>query len=201
LLFPEVNLFVLSPKFEWSYDTRDNILDPSKGYFINSEIMGSVMSELSDASYYKFKLSGGYILPLGDSIVAVKANFGTINLYDGEVPASYRFYAGGMKSNRAYSYNKLGPINSDGDPSGFDSIFETTIEYRFPIYGAFKGVVFNDNTYIGSDDKLSNATAYYSAGLGLRYLTPIGPLAIDFGFDLEDPKSNYAFHFRIGELF
>ncbi len=41
---------------------------------------------------------------------------------------------------------------------------------------------------------------YLGVGAGLRYVTPIGPVAIDFGFDPED-TSQYAIHFRIGELF
>lgn len=201
LIFPEGKLFVLSPKLEWSYDTRDNILDPSKGYFLRSELMGSLQSKISDASYYKYLLSGGYIIPFSPSVLALKVDFGSLRLYGGDIPASYRFYTGGMNSNRAYGYRKLGPANSLGDPIGSDSLLETTAEYRFPVYGNFRGVVFNDNTFIGNSYYPDYDQGYYSAGLGLRYSTPIGPIAIDFGFDLEDPAEHYAVHFHIGELF
>lgn len=200
ILFPEGTLVILSPKLEWDYDTRDKILDPKKGYFLHSEIMGSLLSQISDATYYKLKLLGGYILPLQNSTLAMRANFGTLSLIDGDIPASYRFYAGGMNSNRAYNYNTLGPTNSSGAPLGFNSIFETTVEYRFPIYGPFRGVIFNDNTFIGDND-IPNGNGYYSAGVGLRYVTPIGPLAIDVGFDISHPSTHYALHFRVGELF
>ncbi len=201
LLFPEGSLFVLSPKLEWNYDTRDNLLDPKEGHFIRAEGMGSLQSKLSDASYHKYKFSGGYIIPLGVSTVALKADYGSLRLYDGEIPPSYRFFAGGMNSNRAYGYRKLGPSNPSSDPIGSDSIFEATAEYRFGIYGDFRGVLFNDNTFIGRSDVPDYDQGYYSAGAGIRYLTPIGPIALDFGFDLEDPASQYAFHFHIGELF
>ena len=196
-LFAEGTLFVLSPKFEWNYDTRDKVLDPSRGYFFGSEIMGSMLSEVSDASYYKFKLSGGYILPVSSSILAAKVSFGSLHLYEGEIPSSYRFFAGGMDSNRAFTYRQLGPLDDQSNPIGFDSVFETKLEERFPIYGDIKGVVFNDNTFIGTDF----SSGYYSAGFGLRYATPIGPLAIDFGFDISNPRSQNAFHFHIGESF
>ena len=201
VLFPEGKLFVLSPKLQWTYDTRDNILEPSQGHFIRSEVMGSLKSDISDASYYKYLLSGGYIIPFSPSIVALKVDFGSLRLYNGDIPASYRFYTGGMHSNRAYGYRELGPTNTQGDPLGSDSVLETTAEYRFPIYGNFRGVVFNDNTYIGNSYYPDYDQGYYSAGLGLRYTTPIGPIAIDFGFDIEDPTEQYAFHFHIGELF
>jgi translocation and assembly module TamA len=201
IVFPEGKLFVLSPKLQWDYDTRDNILDPSQGYFIRSELMGSLQSDISDATYYKYLLSGGYIIPFSPSVVALKVDFGSLRLYDGDIPASYRFFTGGMNSNRAYGYRELGPTNVHGDPLGSDSVLETTAEYRFPIYGNFRGVLFNDNTFIGNSYYPDYDQGYYSAGLGLRYSTPIGPIAIDFGFDLEDPAEQYAFHFHIGELF
>ncbi|MBC8237381.1 MAG: BamA/TamA family outer membrane protein [Helicobacteraceae bacterium] len=200
-LFPEGTLFVLSPKFEWSYDTRDKILDPSKGYFFGSEVMGSILGEVSDASYYKYKLSGGYILPISSTILALKVKYGSLHLYEGDIPASYRFFAGGMDSNRAYGYRKLGLMDDNSNPIGFDSVFETKIEERFPIYGDIKGVVFNDNTYIGANASPDFSKGYYSVGFGLRYATPIGPLAIDYGFDISNPRSQHALHFHIGESF
>ncbi len=200
-LFPEGALLVVSPKLEWNYDTRDELLDPKSGYFLGSEFMGSVKSSVSDASYSKIQLKGGYIYPLYTSTLAVKIAFGTLKVYDGEVPASYRFFAGGMHSNRAYSYRDLGPKNSDGDSSGFDSIVESTLEYRFSLYGDFRAVIFNDNTFARNSYLSESQEGYHSAGVGLRYLSPIGPIALDVGFDLSDPSSQYAFHFHIGELF
>ncbi len=201
LLFPEGKLFVLSPKLQWNYDTRDNILNPTQGYFLRSELMGSLQSEISDASYYKYLISGGYIISLSPSVIALKVDFGSLRLYDGDIPASYRFFTGGMHSNRAYGYRELGPTNAKGDPIGSDSVLETTAEYRFPLYGNFRGVIFNDNTFIGNSYYPDYDQGYYSAGVGLRYATPIGAIAIDFGFDIEDPTEQYALHFHIGELF
>ncbi len=201
LLFPQGELFVLSPKLEWVYDTRDNLLDPREGYFLKPKVMGSLKSDISDASYYKYRLSGAYIIPFLPSVVALKADFGSLRLYEGKVPASYRFYAGGMKSNRAYAYRKLGPVNDKGEAAGSYSIMEMTAEYRFDIYGNFRGVLFSDNTFLGNKQTPDYTQGYYSAGLGIRYLTPIGPIAIDMGFDTQDPKRQHAFHFHIGELF
>lgn len=199
--FPEGTLFIVSPKLQWTYDVRDKLLDPARGYFVRTEIQGSLKSEISDATYYKFFLSGGYILPLQNTIAALRLKYGSLRIYEGELPASYRFYAGGMNSNRAYGYRQLGPENINGDPVGSDSIMETTLEYRFPIAGKLRGVLFNDTTFISNTYIPDYQKGHYSAGVGLRYLTPIGPLAIDFGFDLSKPRKEFALHFHIGELF
>lgn len=200
-IIPEYTIFLISPKLEWSYDTRDKMLDPRSGYFINSKIMGSVKSGISDATYYKFKARGGYILPIYDYIAGFRATFGTLEVIDGDIPPSYRFFAGGMHSNRAYSYRKLGPTDSRNNSIGSESILEATAEIRFDIYGDLRGVLFSDNTFLGNESMPSYDNGYYSAGFGLRYKTPIGPIAIDVGFDIENPTNQYAIHFHIGELF
>jgi len=200
-LYVPGSLFLASPKLEWSYDTRDNFLNPTQGHFIRSSVMGSLESELSDATYYKYNLSGGFIIPFLPSTLAFKADFGSLHLFSGDLPPSYLFYAGGMNSNRAYGYRKLGKINDKEDPIGFDSLLETTVEYRFGIWEKLRGVVFQDTTFIAETAIPDTSKGYYSAGFGLRYVTPIGPLGVDFGFDINDPSRRYAFHFHIGELF
>lgn len=201
LIAPETTLLIVSPALKWKYDTRDDILNPKKGYFIDASLQGSLKCSISDASYYKAKISTGIILPLEPSILALKIDLGSLHTFNGNVPSSYRFFAGGMYSNRAYRYRFLGPKDKNGDPVGFNFLMDTTVEYRFNIVGDFNGVVFNDNSFIGESYSPNTTNGYYSGGVGVRYETPIGPLAIDFGFDLKQPKLHHAFHFHIGESF
>lgn len=200
-LFEKSSLFVPSLKLEYNYDTRDKILEATSGYFINTQIMGSLKSEISDASYYKFRANGGYLHSFGDRVFGVKSTFGTLFVEEGYIPASYRFFSGGMYSNRAYGYRKLGPTNDKNDPIGSDSLLETTFEMRFGISDKFRGILFSDTTFLGNGRVPSYDNGYYSAGFGIRYKTPIGPIALDFGFDMQNPLKQYAIHFHIGELF
>ena len=200
--FPNSVLFIASPLGELNFDTRDKPLEPTKGYWLNAKLTGSIQSTIfSDATYFKSLVSGAYITSIDEHVFGAKLKWGTLRLYDGEVPSSYRFYAGGMNSNRAYTYRDLGPKNSDGDPVGFSSMTEGTLEYRFPIYQEFRGVLFSDVTF-ASQNTLPDYVndAYWGVGAGIRYVTPVGPIAIDFGIDPND-NSRYAIHFRIGELF
>lgn len=199
--FPNSALSLVSPIGEFNYDTRDKPLDSTRGYWVNAYAMGSLLtSGLSDATYFKTLLSGAYIRSFDKQVLGSRVKWGTLRVYDGEVPSSYRFYAGGMNSNRAYTYRDLGPKNANGDPTGFNTLLEGTVEYRFPLYEAFRGVVFTDLTFI-SDNYVPDYThPYWGVGTGLRYVTPIGPIAIDVGVDPND-TTQFALHFRIGELF
>ncbi len=198
--FPNSNLFIPSPIVEINIDTRNKLLEPTKGNWINVKAQGSLYSTISDATYFKTNLSGAHIQSFGEHIIAIRGRWGALRTYEGDVPSAYRFYAGGMNSNRAYGYRELGPKDINGNPLGFNSLLEGTLEYRFPVYEAFRGVLFTDLTY-GSDNYLPDYTLpYWGVGAGIRYTTPIGPIAIDAGVDPND-FGQYSFHFRIGELF
>lgn len=197
----EKYLFITTLKLEWLFDTRDKLLDPRSGYFLGAEISGSKYSKMSDASYYKTKVLAGVIGSIDTHVFALKSIYATLHLLEGEVPSSYRFFAGGMYSNRAYRYRDLGPSDEQNNPLGSDSMLQVNAEYRYKIYGDFRGVLFSDTTYLGNDTSPDISNGYYSTGLGLRYKSPIGPIAFDFGFDVANPSEFYAFHFHIGELF
>ncbi|WP_353662678.1 BamA/TamA family outer membrane protein [Hydrogenimonas sp. SS33] len=198
--FPNGKLLIVSPTLGWKVDTRDNMLDPRRGYRIIVDGMGSVRSALSDATYYKISAEGAFHKELGRAIAAVRLRLGSIDVFDGRIPPSYRFYAGGMNSNRGWNYRQLGPKNRYGDPTGAFSIAEGSLELRMPIGETFRWVLFSDVTFMGYDPYPDFGKAYVAAGPGIRYMSPMGPIALDFGVDVEDP-SQYAIHFHIGELF
>jgi outer membrane protein assembly factor BamA len=76
-------------------------------------------------------------------------------------------------------------------------------ELRFPLYGQLMGGLFVDAGNLWLDPKTFDALALRSAaGFGLRYATPVGPVALDIGFNLNPDdvlhEAPYAFHFSIG---
>ena len=198
--FPNTKLQIFSPEGSWEVDRRDSIIEPSKGYRLNARVMGSIKSQLSDATYYKLFLSGSYHLPLSFGVTSFRLKYGSLKLLQGRIPPSYRFYAGGMNSNRAYNFRQLGVQNSNGDPIGAFSITEGSVELRFALSESFIAVLFTDITYLGDRTLPDYQKPYISIGPGIRYKTPIGPIALDVGFDLND-FNRFAIHFHIGELF
>jgi outer membrane protein insertion porin family len=130
-----------------------------------------------------------------------------------DVPLSERFTAGGEVTHRAFELDLLGTLCADPkdfDDDGFcaptlfqrfnkeENRFEGPIlplggsgllllnaEYRFPIAGTFGGAVFADVGNVYATDTIRWEQLRYGVGLGLRYLSPIGPLRFDFGYKLD----------------
>lgn len=113
-------------------------------------------------------------------------------LRDQEILAKRAFFSGGPSSNRGYGFNEIGPstvVNDKGlttdDPSaiGGRSLWEMSLELRFPIYRTWGGSAFvdaSDVTAAFADFRLDHP--HLSTGLGVNYDSPIGPFRIDFGF-------------------
>ena len=106
------------------------------------------------------------------------------------------FNSGGPQSNRGYSYSGVGdqevvphitPVQSNGIAlpiaTGGAALWEASAELRFPVVGQLGGELFVDSSDVRWH--LSELGApfapHLSSGLGLRYLTPVGPFRIDVG--------------------
>lgn len=120
------------------------------------------------------------------------------------LPFFLRFNAGGTGSVRGFGRYELGPLDPEGKPLGGVRLWEGSFELRFPISRRIGGVIFVDSGWVWPEGEDYNPDdVLYSAGFGLRYDTPIGPLALDFAFPLvEDPElPNFRFHFNVGHTF
>lgn len=112
------------------------------------------------------------------------------------------FYSGGPNSNRGYGFSQVGPHGPLGlltagnvdclaapdapdciRPLGGLTLWEASMEVRFPISGALRGVTFLDASDVTrSRGSLRLTVPHLSPGVGLRYDTPIGPLRLDLGY-------------------
>ena len=76
---------------------------------------------------------------------------------------------------------------------------------RFPIYRSFGGLIFADagNVWLKKNETINTLDLRSSAGTGLRYMTPIGPLSFDVGWKLDQKpgESAWEWHFTIGNVF
>jgi outer membrane protein insertion porin family len=152
-------------------------------------------------------------------LYALRAGWGRAISGSSQLPISERFFLGGRSTVRGFGENDVGPMGENGDPIGGDVSLNVNLELQFPLVYGFAGAIFSDGGAVylqNANDKNSNGEPLCdafcsfsldnfrrSAGLGLRYITPIGPLSLDYGFKLDrrHGESIGAVHFSVGVLF
>jgi outer membrane protein assembly complex protein YaeT len=191
-------------------DTVDNHIEPTKGGILNlsNEVAPTFLG--SGLQYAQTVVEAKEYHALGDSgfVLAGRVKFGIIQPMQStfQIPIQKRFFSGGANSVRGYKLDFLGPRNTTNDPIGGDAVLEANLEGRFPlplpVYGKkIGGVVFMDagNVYFKARN-IDLGQLKYSPGVGLRYLSPIGPIGVDVAFPVNpiDNDRGYQFHFSIG---
>jgi outer membrane protein assembly complex protein YaeT len=171
---------------EIRWDTSDHPLNPRRGLLLRGKVEHASTTLLSDVSFAKLTLEARHYQRLWwQVILATRLEIGGIQPYGDtvDVPFNVRFFSGGPGSVRGFTVNRLGPLDTQGDPIGGNSLLEGSLELRFPLFGAFGGALFVDFGNVFSEAftyQLDNLR--YTVGPGVRYNTPIGPIRLDVGF-------------------
>ncbi len=126
----------------------------------------------------------------------LKTRIGSIN---SDVPTFKRFYTGGSFTNRGYDFQELGLKDAAGVPRGGVSLIDVLGEVRYEVFSKFSTVLFYDSSMLSTQPHTFDDEFYDSWGFGIRYLTPIGPFRLDFGFPRDEP--GWTFHISIGQVF
>jgi outer membrane protein assembly factor BamA len=216
----------VSQRLGVTWDRRDSAVAATSGTLLSLNLehvnafpieesgpLGTV--ELSDYKGHFLQYSGriaGY-LRLSDAgmALATSLRFG-FNQQLEEDSATYPdrlFFLGGVDSLRGFPLWSLVPedldrqIDSENIPiSGGDVLLNPRAELRIPVIGIWQTAVFLDtgNLWADSNEVFNTFRLRYSAGLGVRVSTPVGPLALDYGVNLDPrPYEDFgAFHFSIG---
>ena len=199
-------------------ETRDEVLDASKGTFLSQALGYSPGWLGSDRPYVKyyaqyfhyFPLRPEKLVPFTGEILRVRLVFATgvrVGLargMGGDVPTSERFYAGGSTTLRGFEQNAVGPVGVNNVPAGGNAVVLFNNELRVPVLHRLDGVLFVDvgNVYPTIGD-FSLTDLRESAGIGIRLRTPWVLLRSDYGFVL-DPRpgeKRSRFYFSIGQAF
>ncbi len=185
-------------------DTSDDLLNPTKGFRLTTLIQpeGSLQGKFTP--YLRARIDGSAYYPFGDSFVlAGRVRFGTIQgASRSDIAPSRRLYSGGGGSVRGFGYQRLGPLDPNGDPIGGRSLNEGAIEgrYRFGNYGV---VAFLDagQSYESTMPKFSDLR--YGVGIGGRFYTNFGPLRVDVATPLgrRAGESRLNIYVSIGQAF
>jgi translocation and assembly module TamA len=196
------NFLPLYPFFNFVYDSRDSKFNPKNGYYIEGEVEYGLPYDDKASSYLKYSLEGRVIHSFKELTLAAVAKAGIVEQHQNETPESKLFFAGGVNSNRAYGYKRVGVIFSPTvyGISGGATMANLSLEANYPIYHNLYAAVFSDNTMLTEDEYDFNGDILSAVGLGVRYITPIGPIKLDLGMNVHD-TSKHAIHFQIGQSF
>ena len=201
-LFNNDNLFLLYPYIEFIYDKRDSKLNPKNGYYLSGLFEYALAYNDSARSYNKIELEGRYIKTIQDYTLSSVAKIGFINPIANITPDYKKFFAGGSFSNRAYGYNEIGVTsnNKENLAIGGLSMANLSLEVNKPIVGDLSGAIFSDISMI-SDKKFDLDGEYITTiGGGIRYNTPIAPIKIDVGVNVNN-SDDYGITFQLGQSF
>nr|WP_235971044.1 BamA/TamA family outer membrane protein [Palleronia pontilimi] len=203
----ERNYSLLTAPLSATYDTREQPLDAKRGFYVDvtaTPFLG-LNEESGDGGRLTFDARSYLSFGAEDRFtVAARVQGGSIVGADlRDVPNDYRFYSGGGGTVRGQEYQAL-DIELDGVESGGASFLGLQAELRAGLTDSIGVVAFADFGIVGRDSfPGSDSDSHSGAGLGLRYLTPIGPIRLDVATPISGPgnPSGYEIYVGIGQAF
>ena len=201
------------------YDGRNDPFAPTRGVFESASLRYAPPG-LSTVQFGALNLQHSQAFPLAQwlaFIYSARVAYGHAFSGDIVLPIRERYFLGGSTSVRGYAENSLGPTDLNGNVIGGDLAMVLSLELRVPIIYQLSAAVFNDNgalflTQCDASCEMERgvvgngftaANFRHSVGPGLRYMTPVGPISLDYGFkiDRRDGESLGEVHFSISGTF
>ena len=196
----------------WQRDSRDSALTPNTGRYQRANLEFDVIGE---SKYFRTIYEQQYYRPLFRTVtLAMKGEFDYGRSFGGSTyPVFKNFYAGGIGSVRGYQSSSLGPTD-DGPNGTRDALGGTarligSLELQMPFPGSgsdrsLRWFGFLDGGQVYSAEQgIQLSELRYSAGLGISWISPVGPLKLSFGKALNaKPKDRpEGFQFQMGTGF
>lgn len=209
LLLGTRNDAISALSFGGIYDHTDNIFWPTRGIRVSLDnevagLGGNVKFNRPTLDLRAFR-HGGW-----KNVVAFRGNFTTVsNPFNKDVPPDYeQFYLGGPNSIRGYDDREITIRNTASQKEGGRTALFYNLEYRIPVLeNTFSILLFQDGGMLSESPYALSGDFKYSAGLGLRVQSPMGPIRLDFGYRFTDTykgandAGQFQPHFSFGQQF
>ena len=192
--------------FSFIRDRRNSRVDPTRGTkeLFSFENGGGPLG--GDVYFWKTIGDVSWYHPfIGDTTIMLHGRVGSMDSYGGKkLLITEKFFVGGLRSIRGFEYGYAGPRDENGDAIGAKNEIVTNAELIFPIYKeiGLKGVVFFDAGK-GFDSWGDIGEIRTSVGFGIRWLSPMGPLRLEWGYNLnkKNDEKQSVMEFTVGQFF
>lgn len=180
----------------WVWRSADDPLDPAEGIVAQLQLGGAAKALLSDQNFLRsyFRYSQG--IPLGKSnSLLLRGEVGITAAPSREgIPQDYLFRAGGSNSVRGYAYQSLG-VEDGSATVGGRYLLTVSAEYTHWIDATWGVAVFADAGQAGDDRDVFKLAPGY--GVGARWKSPAGPLAIDLAWGRREKELRLHFSLAV----
>jgi outer membrane protein insertion porin family len=195
----------------WARDGRDSTLIPSEGSL--QQLSGEVGTPVGDLTFYRlFGQYQKYHSFSKGNILSFNGEVGYGEAYGNKpFPITKNYYVGGIGSVRGYAPGSLGPqyyntVIGAYQPTGGQSKIVTNVEYTFPVPGSGTDKTLRLFTFVDGGNAFGeniNLVLRYSYGLGLSWISPLGPLKFSYGIPYKSlPTDNIQrLQFQVGTAF
>jgi outer membrane protein insertion porin family len=199
-------------------NTTDYRLDPTRGSVSEVSIEFAGLGGTEKFSKYILDYRHFFPMPWG-TVISAHGQIGYVQEIGGRaIPIDERFFLGGISTLRGFRVREVGPrirqdfvdaqgniVFTDFEYIGGNKQAHFNLEYLFPLIrdAGLKGVLFFDAGNAWSEDEDYFQDLRYSTGAGIRWLSPLGPLRLEWGYNL-DPREmerRSQFEFSIGRFF
>jgi outer membrane protein insertion porin family len=186
-------------------DRRDNPIYPERGNAISSHLEVASAAFGGEVDYQRVEFGASYHRPLGGGrYLHAGFHHGVIHTFGAvaeEVPFNRRFFQGGERTVRGYLQGQASPRDSAGEVVGAETYMLLNAEFEQALTQRWSAILFSDS--IGFARSLTDYPfdeTLFSVGVGIRYKTFIGPIRLEYGYNLNprprDPRG--ALHLSIG---
>ena len=190
------NLLIFGTSYAWT--TADDRVLPFSGAMLQFDARGSIDELASSATYLQLIAYGKLVKGLGPRLRFLgRAQAGRIFTSQfGQLPPTIRFVTGGDRTVRGYSFESLGPRDSEGRIVGGDLLLVGSAEADYAVAEKWRVAAFFD---------IGNALAWggefslaKGAGLGGRWISPVGMVRVDVAYGFDAPSNGVRLHLTFG---
>jgi len=186
-------------------DNRDHLWNTTKGSI--NELSGQYAGIGGDEEFSKYKARTTWFFPMfWDTVFMVQGRWGYIQ-DRGKLSVFQKFFLGGINTVRGFDYESISPKDSQGYRVGGTGMMCYNIEYRFPVLkeqGVVGLVFFDAGNAFDPDYNVpwSFDGIKKSVGAGVRWYSPIGPLRLEYGWNLDrtGDESSGRWEFSVGGM-